>query len=82
MKEYRIEELLHEVDLYRQAIREAQETLAAAERELDAYLTVQLENVPETKLQEERVYTPSGVWYDFEHGCYNDADGHWLVTID
>ena len=82
MEDYRNEELLHEVDLYRHAIQEALEKLAVAERRLGAYLMTCHNNSQKTKMQEEHVYSPSGVWYDYEHGCYNDAEGRWLVTID
>ena len=81
MEECRIEELLREIDRYRLAIQAAQEALVAAEMELEAYLVKRHEKTQKVKGQEPRD-TPSGVWYDCEHGCYNDAYGRWLVTVD
>ena len=49
--ENKIEKLTREIDIYKEAIREAQEALAAAEQELDEELEYQMNNAadPESK---------------------------------
>ena len=89
MDEYGIEELIRAVDFYRRTVREALERMLGAERELNACLAKQ-DSAPGRSASSGReplregsfIRFPCGIIYDYDHGCYLDADGSWIVNMD